>query len=195
MAFFLLAWVYIERKCLGVDDHLDISSIFKISEFEIAGLALFKKKWQVINIKAVLMVLFHFYIFQCCIWVAQSSRYTVYVGPCQTWLSIIASKYGTFFPAIHVNYLCSLICLYTLVAHVANNMDPDQTAPKGAVWSGLAVFASMLKVFWSAFELWSRCKKQTFSWYNLYHRSRQGNFISVKLFFLLTHQFKHMLWC
>ena len=33
-----------------------------------------------------------------------------------------------------------------------NNMDPDQTAPTGAVWSGFIVFAAMVTVFWSAFE-------------------------------------------
>ena len=37
----------------------------------------------------------------------------------------------------------SLICLCSWVAHIANNMDPDQAAPKGAVWSGSIVFASM----------------------------------------------------
>ena len=26
--------------------------------------------------------------------------------------------------------VCSLICLYTLEAYIANTMDPDQTAPK-----------------------------------------------------------------
>ena len=30
--------------------------------------------------------------------------------------------------------VCSLICLSTLVALIANNMDPDQTTPKGAVF-------------------------------------------------------------
>ena len=32
-----------------------------------------------------------------------------------------------------------------LTAPLANNMDPDQTAPKGAVWSGFIVFASIVK--------------------------------------------------
>ena len=35
---------------------------------------------------------------------------------------------------------------------IANNMDPDQTAPLGAVWSGFIVFASIMKLVWSAFE-------------------------------------------
>ena len=30
-------------------------------------------------------------------------------------------------------------------AYFANNMDPDQTAPLEAVWSGFIVFASMIK--------------------------------------------------
>ena len=29
--------------------------------------------------------------------------------------------------------------------YIANNIDPDQTAPKEAVWSGFIVFASMIK--------------------------------------------------
>ena len=39
----------------------------------------------------------------------------------------------------------SLICICTLVAYFANNMNPDQTAPKGAVWSGFIWFTSMKK--------------------------------------------------
>ena len=39
----------------------------------------------------------------------------------------------------------SLICLYVLVACIANNIDPDKTAPLGAVWSGAVVFASTVK--------------------------------------------------
>ena len=38
-----------------------------------------------------------------------------------------------------------VVCSYSLVAYIANTMDPDQTAPKGAVWSGSIVFASMIK--------------------------------------------------
>ena len=38
--------------------------------------------------------------------------------------------------------VCSIICLYGLVAYIASNMDPDQIAPKGAVWSGFMVFES-----------------------------------------------------
>ena len=37
------------------------------------------------------------------------------------------------FLAIHIIVACSLICLYTLEAYIANNMDPDQTASVGAV--------------------------------------------------------------
>ena len=48
--------------------------------------------------------------------------------------------------------VCSSFCLCILVAYIANNMDPDQTAPLGAVWSGLIVFASMIKLVLSAYE-------------------------------------------
>ena len=48
------------------------------------------------------------------------------------------------FPAIPFNCHCSLICISTLVAlYIANNIDPDQTAP---------LFASMLTRFWNVFE-------------------------------------------
>ena len=40
---------------------------------------------------------------------------------------------------------CPAIC-DNLVAYLASNMDPDQTAPFGAVWSGFIVFASMVKL-------------------------------------------------
>ena len=36
--------------------------------------------------------------------------------------------------------------------YFVNNKDPDQTA-LGAVWSGFMVFASMIKLVWSAFEI------------------------------------------
>ena len=35
-------------------------------------------------------------------------------------------------------------------------LNPDQTAPQGAVWSGFIVFASMVKLLWSAFEYMQR---------------------------------------
>ena len=47
---------------------------------------------------------------------------------------------------IHTIVVYALICLYTLEAYIANYMDPDQTAPVGAVWSGFIVFASMIKI-------------------------------------------------
>ena len=37
------------------------------------------------------------------------------------------------------------LCLYSSVSYIANNVDPDQTAPMGAVWSGSIVFATMIK--------------------------------------------------
>ena len=38
------------------------------------------------------------------------------------------------------------------MAYIANNMDPEQTAHLGVVWSGLMVFASTMTVFGSAFK-------------------------------------------
>ena len=68
--------------------------------------------------------------------------------------------------------ICSLICLYTLVAYIANNKNPDQTETFGAVWSGFIVFASMIKVFLSAFEYmqqmykkWTTFSEQTKIWH------------------------------
>ena len=37
-----------------------------------------------------------------------------------------------------------------LNAPLANSMDPDQTAPKGAVWSVFIAFASIVKIFGNA---------------------------------------------
>ena len=45
------------------------------------------------------------------------------------------------FMAIVVAYVSA----FALWKPIANNMDPDQTAPLGAVWSGFIVFASMIK--------------------------------------------------
>ena len=43
---------------------------------------------------------------------------------------------------------CCLLCLLSvsLKVTVANSVDPDQTAPLGAVWSGSTLFACMQKV-------------------------------------------------
>ena len=51
----------------------------------------------------------------------------------------------TIFPPLTTIVVCSSS---TLEAYIANNMDPDQTAPIGAVWSGFIVFASIIKVVW-----------------------------------------------
>ena len=58
-------------------------------------------------------------------------------------------KYLYSFSPFTTIMVCSLICLYTLIANIANNMDPDQTAPVG---SGFKVFAWTVKNFLSAFE-------------------------------------------
>ena len=39
------------------------------------------------------------------------------------------------FPAIYDN--CHLLIYFTLEANIASTLNPDQTAPLGAVWSGL----------------------------------------------------------
>ena len=57
--------------------------------------------------------------------------------------------------------MTKFICWCLLVAFISNNMDPDQTTPYWAVWSGFIVFDSMIKVIWSAFEKCSRHNKQT----------------------------------
>ena len=36
------------------------------------------------------------------------------------------------------------------IFYIANYMDPDQTAPFGAVWSGSIQFVAMIKEVWSA---------------------------------------------
>ena len=43
------------------------------------------------------------------------------------------SSYLNAFPATLTIVVYSLFCLSTLVACIANNMDPDRTAPLGAV--------------------------------------------------------------
>ena len=55
-------------------------------------------------------------------------------------------------PQVTIFVVWSSCLLSAYVAYVANNMDPDQTAPKGAVWSGFILFAfikkSSLKCTW-----------------------------------------------
>ena len=46
----------------------------------------------------------------------------------------------------HTCYLLShLLMHFGGLLYIAINMDPDQTAHKGAVWSGFIVFASVMK--------------------------------------------------
>ena len=35
---------------------------------------------------------------------------------------------------------------------IANSVDPDQTAPSGAVWSGSALFAYVILTEWQVYE-------------------------------------------
>ena len=65
------------------------------------------------------------------------------------------------FPPFLTIVVCSLVCLCTLIAYIANNMDPDQTAPVGAVWSWFIVFASMVKFLGVHLDMCSRPDKQT----------------------------------
>ena len=51
----------------------------------------------------------------------------------------------TIFTPATTYVLCHLILFIFLVSYIANNMDLDQFAPKGAVWSAFLVFASMIK--------------------------------------------------
>ena len=47
----------------------------------------------------------------------------------------------------------ALICYYSWAAFIADNMDPDQTAPFGAVCSGFILFAIKKKnLVWSSLE-------------------------------------------
>ena len=55
--------------------------------------------------------------------------------------------YVLFFNLQQLSLALSLFCLCTLVAYIANNMDPDQTAI-----SGFIVFACVIKLVWSAFD-------------------------------------------
>ena len=48
-------------------------------------------------------------------------------------------------------------------SHFSNSVDPDQTAPLGAVWSGSTLFACMQKKVWKVSRIFSRRHKQTFS--------------------------------
>ena len=48
----------------------------------------------------------------------------------------------TLYPPLLTNRFCGLICLYTLVAYIANNMVADQTATFGAVWFANLLFAA-----------------------------------------------------
>ena len=41
--------------------------------------------------------------------------------------------------------VCFIICSWFLKVIFANSVDPDQTAPRGAVWSGSTLFACMQK--------------------------------------------------
>ena len=49
------------------------------------------------------------------------------------------------FLPVTTSVICSLICLCSKVAYIANNMDADQTVAKGAFRSGFIVFISMIK--------------------------------------------------
>ena len=62
----------------------------------------------------------------------------------------------TFFPQFMTIVVFSLFCLCTFKACIANNINPDQTAPEVAVLSWLIVFASMIKFAWSAADVLSR---------------------------------------
>ena len=71
------------------------------------------------------------------------------------WLQTVCKSYQqttlvgnelTLFPTFTTIVACSLICLYSWETYFANSMNPDQTSPFVAVWSGFIVFASMIKI-------------------------------------------------
>ena len=51
----------------------------------------------------------------------------------QNLYNFFADNILTLFPPLTINVGGSLICSCTLVAYIADTMDPDQTAPEGAV--------------------------------------------------------------
>ena len=53
---------------------------------------------------------------------------------------------GFFKTVLYIQVLFKPVWTLTLVAYIANTVSPDQTAPKGAVWSGYIVFAAIIKV-------------------------------------------------
>ena len=54
---------------------------------------------------------------------------------------------------------------------MANSVDPDQTAPSGAVWSGSALFAYVILSETLVFEFLEhkKCKDLVYHYINLYH--------------------------
>ena len=57
------------------------------------------------------------------------------------------SKVLTLSPLYITSVVRFLISLCTFVSDIANNLDPDQTAPLGFI-----VFASLVIAFWSAYQ-------------------------------------------
>ena len=55
--------------------------------------------------------------------------------------------------ASHNNCRLFFLLLVTLKVIVANSVDPDQTAPLGAVWSGSTLFAGMQKYAWEVCKI------------------------------------------
>ena len=51
----------------------------------------------------------------------------------------------TIFPPVRTFVICALICLFSKVTFIASIVNPYQTAPMVAVWSGLMLLASMNK--------------------------------------------------
>ena len=57
---------------------------------------------------------------------------------------------------------CCLFCLQLVILKVifAISVDPDQTAPREAVWSGSTLFACMQKLVWKVARIFSRQHKR-----------------------------------
>ena len=87
-------------------------------------------------------------------WAFGSGELKINYSDCETYIL-------NTFPATHdiCRQLSHLLYILCLVSDIANNMYQDQTAPKGAVWSGFILFASMVEVFCRAFECMQQARQ------------------------------------
>ena len=124
-------------------------------------LVLYMLGWSIIHFKRLLFTISKFYLFSdmlCCIaysadpakiphsvhhiWV---HTVTAQADPSLFWCWFYHAAWLTHFLLFTTIVVCSLFCLCTLIANIANNMVPYQIAPLGALWPELMVFASVIK--------------------------------------------------